>query len=107
MNTSEIYFKQELCWVFFQLSRKSTDESIKTIHSRLDICLKSLKKNIEIDESKKYIQYLKYFYSLIGYTRDSYKGLGEQRLTYMLIVCFYNHFPNISIYAIQRLVKLS
>lgn len=107
MNTSEIYFKQELCWLFFQLSRKSTDESIKTIHSRLDICLKSLKKNIQIDESKIYIKYLKYFYSLICYTRDSYKGLGEQKLSYMLIVCFYNHFPNLSIYAIQRFVKPS
>lgn len=107
MNSSENFFKQELCWLFFQLSRKSTNNSITNIHLRLDRCLKSLKKNIQNDDSKIWIKYLSYFYSLIGFTRDSYKGIGEQTFAYMIIVCFYSHFPTLSIYALHRLVKPS
>jgi len=110
-NLMHSYFKDEIAWLFFQLTRKNLS-SIKSILTRTNDNLSLLKniiqnKNSKINVSnvKQWTIYLELYYRMIGYSRDTYMGLGEQTITYMLIYSFYKYFPTLAIYSIHKLVK--
>lgn len=102
---SHSYFKEEITWLFFQLTRKSEPESYKQFENRLCIVLTSLKEKIK--GSQEFIPYLKTLYRFIGFSRDTYKGIGEKRFAHIVVVVFFNVFPVLGIYALHRLIKPS
>lgn len=99
------HFKSEIAWLFFQLTRKNNIDSIKIIENRLSDTLILLKKYL--NKSDEFLPYLKLFYRFIGFTRDSYKGIGEKTLSYAIICSFFHVFPTLGIYALYCLVKPS
>jgi len=110
-NLMHSYFKDEIAWLFFQLTRKNSS-SIKSILTRTNDNLSLLKNiihnknsNINIVNVKQWTIYLELYYRMIGYSRDTYMGLGEQTITYMLIFSFYKYFPKLATYSIHKLVK--
>jgi len=110
-NLMHSYFKDEIAWLFFQLTRKNLS-SIKSILTRTNDNLSLLKNIIQNKNSKinvvnvkQWTIYLELYYRMIGYSRDTYMGLGEQTITYMLIFSFYKYFPTLAIYSIHKLVK--
>ena len=105
MNTHDIHFKEEISWLFFQLTRKIDSQCIQDMQLRFKNCLTLLKKYIHKDGFDRWGKYLKWLYRMIGFTRDSYKGLGEQALSYMLICSLYDYFPTLAIYALHCFVK--
>jgi len=105
MSIMHSHFKTEIAWVFFQLTRKNNVDSIKNIEHRLSDTLFLLKKHLI--KSDEFLPYLKLFYRFIGFTRDSYKGIGEKTLSYAILCSFFHVFPTLGIYALHCLVKPS
>ena len=99
------YFKERIQYFFFNFTRKSTQYSNQILHSQFKDTLSILKKNII---SKNYptdlTYYLELFYCMIAQTRDIVYGKGERELSYMLIYTFYDFYPSLTFYLIQRLV---
>tara|TARA_B100001057_G_C22868105_1_gene957513 strand:- start:4941 stop:6626 length:1686 start_codon:yes stop_codon:yes gene_type:complete len=98
------YIKEEIIWIFYQFSRKKDIGSLQPIQTRLDFLLKYLKdilqnknKNVIYNDTALWIPYLQTIYSFIGYTRDTFMGLGEHDITYMIIYVFFNHFPTLAV----------
>ena len=58
--------------------------------------------NIQIKEE--YIHYIILLYKMIGNTRDIINGKGERTLTYMMIIVWYDFFPELAFYALHSLV---
>lgn len=54
----------------------------------------------------KYADELVALYMMIGYTRDIYFGKGECDFTYMQIWVWYQHFPQLALYALEKCVYL-
>lgn len=99
------HFKDEICWVFFQLNRKETDFCFDELFTRLKFCLLSIKKHIDADPSSEYSIYLHVLYKCIGFMRDNCNGLGEQHLSYVFIYAFYDTFPTLALRAIHTLIN--
>lgn len=105
------FYNQELNWMFFQLSRKNTMLPILLLEQRLENVLQFTKSILEKKPSPQddriYVckKYLKYFYLLIPFTRDTFLGLGEHDLTYSLIFTFYNTFPSLAYESVQLILS--
>ena len=105
MSHLHSHFKDEINWLFFQLTRKNNDACIKNIETRLHDTLTLLK--TKVATSNEFVPYLKILYRFIGFTRDNYKGIGEKTLSHVILYVFFNVFPVLGIYALHRLVKVS
>jgi hypothetical protein len=46
-------------------------------------------------------QYLIILYKMIGYTRDIIDGKGEYELSYMMILTWYEVYPELALFAIK------
>jgi len=98
------HFKNEICWVFFQLNRKEPEFCFDELSTRLRDCLLSIKKRIDSDPSNEYSIYLHVLYKCIGFIRDNRNGLGEHHITYVFIYAFYNTFPTLAIKSIREMI---
>lgn len=104
------YFNQELNWIFFQLSRKTTILPLFLLEQRVENVLQFSKNILEnksvFNDDRVSIckKYLKYFYLLIPFTRDTLWGLGEHDLTYSMICAFYNTFPSLAYESMQLIL---
>ena len=99
------YFKERVQYFFFNFTRKSNRYSIQLLHSQFKDTLSILKKNIiSTNYPTDLTYYLELFYCMIAQTRDIVYGKGERELSYMLIYTFYDFYPSLTFYLIQRLV---
>jgi hypothetical protein len=97
------YFKEQICYFYFHLSRKDADIPIIGLQNEFVQVLKIIKKTARVDDS--YLVYLDLFYRMVGQTRDILKGKGEHLLSYMLLVGFYEVYPVLAIYVLHRFVQ--
>lgn len=95
-------FKEKLVQFFFQLVRtKDTSDLEKQLNTMLSYYsqptnnYKNAMNNLDL---------ICNLYKLIGQTRDIISGKGEYNLTYMQIYIWYKHFPELALFAIDRLV---
>ena len=103
------YYQEQITQLYFLLTRKENDEEITKIAEILDQLLSSLKpfvkKGCETDSSIHATTFI-LLYKMIAQTRDIVFGKGERKLTYMMIMVWYKHYPILAIYALYRLVDL-
>ena len=98
------FFKERVQFFFFNFTRK-TNQSLKLLHSQFKYTLTILKNTLDFNHySNQWNIYLELFYCMIGQTRDVVYGKGERELSYMLIFTFYDFFPSLTFYLVQRLV---
>jgi hypothetical protein len=55
---------------------------------------------------EEYIEYMSIMYRMIGFTRDIVDGKGEYSLAYMLVDVWYNHYPELALFAFKHFVLL-
>ena len=101
------FFKETITWIYFQLSRKTDSAQHNEIRNVYLDTLKFVKLQMQRDSSNQWTQYLDLLYRLIGFSRDTYLGLGEQTLSYMLLSTLYDVFPTLAIFAIHQWVKIN
>jgi len=101
------FFKENISWLYFQLSRKNEHKHIEMIRIVFLDLLQNLKRDIRDSKNSQWLQYLEVLFRLIGFSRDTYVGLGEQTISYMLLTTLYDVFPALSIFAIHQFVKLN
>lgn len=61
--------------------------------------------NQSLDESAKDKDNLRLLYALIGQTRDVIDGKGEYTLAYMMILTWYEFFPELAVFALRSFVS--
>jgi hypothetical protein len=95
----------ELVDIFSLLSR---DMDIFPFMVKYQAFLSSLKKHIMTEKNptlqKAYFLILTLLYKLIPYTRDIYGGLGERKLSYMMLFIWNYQFPVPAAYCLQKMV---
>lgn len=104
----EIYLslQNEVVDIFSLLSRDISD--LQPFMVKYQSCLFSLKrllvseKNPAIQNS--YFLLLTLLYKLIAYTRDIYGGLGERKLSYMMMFLWNYHFPLPTAHCLKHMV---
>ena len=84
----------------FQLVRTTNHSKLE---EQLHIILSTLKASVE---KSQYLSKLTLVYKLIGHTRDILKGKGEQQLSFMQILIWYEYFPELAFNAFTHLVKI-
>ena len=96
--SEEVYLslQNEVVDIFSLLSRDLLD--LQPFMVKYQSCLFSVKKHIAAAEKnplvqKSYFLLLTLLYKLIAYTRDIYGGLGERKLTYMMLFLWNYQFP--------------
>ena len=97
------YFQEKIVWVYFQLSRKKTFSSKLHLELHCKLFLRTLQSLIDNSNSE-WLVYLDLFARCICYCRDSYVGLGERDLCYMLIYTLHEYFPRTARYLICLLI---
>ena len=98
-------YKEQLFQLFNQLVRtKDTTKLEKMLNGLLSAFKKSISKDRHHLET---ICLLSLLYKLIGQTRDIVNGKGEYALTHMQIWVWYQHFPQLAMYAFEKCVKMS
>lgn len=97
------YFQEKILWVFFQLSRKKTFSSNLHLELHCKLFLRTLQNLIE-NNSSEWLIYLDLFARCICYCRDSYVGLGERNMCYMLIYTLHEYFPRVATYLLCLLI---
>lgn len=100
-----LYHQTELVDIFSLLSR---DMDIFPFMVKYQSFLSSLKKHIMTEKNptlqKAYFLILTLLYKLIPYTRDIYGGLGERKLSYMMLFIWNYQFPVPAAYCLQKMV---
>uniref|UniRef100_A0A6C0JL72 DUF7788 domain-containing protein n=1 Tax=viral metagenome TaxID=1070528 RepID=A0A6C0JL72_9ZZZZ len=104
------YFREQLVYLFFHLTRKNDQLCIKNIGSVFNCVLQILKKELYSNREKgrpdsdfPYLNFLDLFYRLVIHTRDLYYGKGEHDLFYMLVYELYKEFPSLAVYLLYQL----
>ena len=97
------YFQEKILWIYFQLSRKKTFSSNLHLELHCKLFLRTLQNLIESDSSE-WLIYLDLFARCICYCRDSYVGLGERNMCYMLIYTLHEFFPRVATYLLCLLI---
>ena len=103
----EVYLSHqtELVDIFSLLSR---DTDIYPFMVKYQSFLSSLKKHIITEKNptlqKAYFLILTLLYKLIPYTRDIYGGLGERKLSYLMLFIWNYQFPVPAAYCLQKMV---
>jgi uncharacterized protein with von Willebrand factor type A (vWA) domain len=92
----------------FQITRTDEQgiEKLKEILKEILHFLSFQLKNSRIVESELAKNHLSILYKMIGQTRDIIDGKGEYNLTYMMILTWYDYFPNLALFALKCLVDL-
>jgi len=104
------YFKEQIIFLFFNLTRKE-DESSKlqliSVYRDLLILLKTElinhRKDGYVDKDFKYLPYLDLAYKLVVNTRDIFHGKGEHDLFYRMIYELYNVFPTLAVFLLYQI----
>ena len=99
--------REKIIQLSFQLTRTKRDKmdflAIQT-NDILNYLTRSYMSAIMVREE--YIEYMSIMYRMIGHTRDIVEGKGEYSLAYMLIDVWYNHYPELALFAFKQFVLL-
>ena len=96
-------FKEKICYFYFNLIRKLKESLVTELQNQLTDTLILLKTCIA--SNKEYTPYLLLFYKMLCQTRDISGGKGEQQISYMFLMVFYDIYPILAIYALYRFVQ--
>lgn len=102
--------REEIVQFYFQLVRT---KDTRTLEKKLDSILITLKKQYQsnklnnTNQANEAKECLSLMYKILSNTRDIVEGKGEYNLTYMQIYVWYERFPELALYAIDKLVQLS
>lgn len=96
--------KEQITQFSYQLVRTTYTGSLERI---LRSILSKLQKQYTEGNRFETITHLSTMYKMIGYTRDIIDGKGEYQLTFMQILIWFDYFPELAKYAIEKLVKFS
>jgi len=98
-------FKEQVAFFYFHLTRKDSSDVLELSKKLTDV-LMLLKNQMDVHgKTDTLLLYLELFYRMLGQTRDILFGKGEQELSFMMILCFYEVFPILAIYAVHRFVQ--
>ena len=95
--------KEDIVFLFFNLTRKHTKTSVFGLNQHFLNVLDLLKNNSCI-ETPDIRFWLIIILRLIIHTRDNTYGKGEHELSYMLIHCLYQYFPILAIFLVKQIV---
>ncbi len=98
------YFQEKIIWIYFQLSRKKSFSSKLHLELHCKLFLRTLQNLIENNNSE-WLVYLDLFARCICYCRDSYIGLGERELFYILIYTLHEYFPRVATYLLCLIIN--
>tara|TARA_B100001093_G_scaffold136049_1_gene128577 strand:+ start:15880 stop:17565 length:1686 start_codon:yes stop_codon:yes gene_type:complete len=106
---SHLFLKEEIVWLFFQMSRKNNTNIITSRTKNFLLFLKNILdgKNLSIQNKDHtlWLPYLNQLFTLVAFTRDSFIGLGEHDLFYSFIFTLFEFYPSFSTSAIDWVVK--
>ena len=89
---------EKIVQLHFQLVRSDNHDDLESQYN--DIL------NWFAGREKEYINEFCIAYKLAGFTRDIINGKGEQRLSFMLIWCQWNNYPDLAIATVKTLCEL-
>jgi hypothetical protein len=96
---------EKITQFYFQLVRTKEKSGLLDLSKQLDDMLKFFKKPIADSNVPAHLTELIDLYRLIGHTRDVIEGKGERLLTYVQIIVWNRHFPDLAKSAFTYLVK--
>lgn len=85
----------------FQLTRTEDAGQLKLLDTKIREILSSISSPPRTAEKEEFLITL---YKMIGHTRDVIAGKGEYSLTYMMILAWYDYFPECAKYALEACV---
>jgi hypothetical protein len=107
-----LYFKEQIIFLFLNLTRKSDPLIIETLRSNFRDILGLLKSELgyyrkrgSLDKDFPYLEQLELIYKLVANTRDIAKGKGEHDLFYMMIYELYLFFPTLAVFLLYNIEK--
>jgi hypothetical protein len=92
------YYKERVCLLYYNLTRKNTKKDIQDVENILSELLASLRKHTGLE----YVCYLNVLYKMIGHTRDIFHGKGEHEISYMMIYVWYKYYPVMALFCLHR-----
>jgi len=99
-QSQHAFLQRELVFLYYNLHRKTRQEDVLNLATRIDNVLSLLKQNLQ-QSLTEWKPYLTMYYILMAQTRME---KGERELTYMSILVWYKHFPTLAIRFIHELV---
>lgn len=99
--------REKIIQLSFQLTRTKRD-TIDSLAIQTNDILNYLTRSYmsAILSREEYIEYMSIMYRMIGHTRDIVEGKGEYSLAYMLVDVWYNHNPDLALFAFKNFVML-
>ena len=99
--------REKIIQLSFQLTRTKRD-IIDSLAIQINDILNYLTRSYmsAIMSREEYIEYMSIMYRMIGHTRDIVEGKGEYSLSYMLVDVWYNHYPELALFAFKNFVLL-
>ena len=99
--------REKIIQLSFQLTRTKRD-TIDFLAIQTNDILNYLTRSYmsAIISREEYIEYMSIMYRMIGHTRDIVEGKGEYSLAYMLVDVWYNHYPELALFAFKHFVML-
>ena len=94
------FFKEQISYLYFNLTRKNNIESTLKLGSLYRQVLDLLKKKYPTTT-----EYLNILYRMVGECRDIFGGKGEHDLSYCLLMNLYEVYPTLAIFALHRFVQ--
>jgi len=93
----------------FQLVREKNEDKLKEIENIQRRILKQLISDVEVGEITiyRFQELLTMNYKLVAHTRDIYCGKGEQLLSFLLVLTWYNFYPSLAKKMLTYFVKSS
>jgi len=100
--------KEQILQLFFQLTRtdSSTIESLANILRQILVKLHIWVRSYNTEISSESREKLTILYKMIGHTRDIINGKGEYALSYMMIYVWYDFFPELAMFALEKFVSI-
>lgn len=97
--------REKIIQLSFQLTRTKRD-TIDFLAIQTNDILNYLTRSYmsAIMSREEYIEYMSIMYRMIGFTRDIVEGKGEYSLAYMLVDVWYNHYPELALFAFKHFV---
>jgi len=96
--------RERIIQLSFQLTRTRDESVIGKLSSQTDKILKDLASSYNTGSisREEYVEYMSLMYRMIGQTRDIIDGKGEYTLSYMLLVVWYNNYPELAKFAFRH-----
>lgn len=100
-NTNTNNFQEKICQFQFQLVRTTSSQQLSVLADVLRGLLRTIRDATAISILTEYLSVL---YCLLAQTRDIIDGKGECQLTYMMLLVWYEFYPELALYALETLV---